>query len=130
MEPRRRPIPARTIVVEAAVGFLRSQQHALQRGLESAVDDDVVAEVAAGHDASHEAWTSTLLAVREHAPDDVVQLVVALFGFHSRVVRGLVDEESLRGSGPAETGVRRILADQVAQMTDDAVARLGALSDS
>ena len=129
MEPRRRSIPARRVVVEAAVSFLRSQQHELQRGLAHATDDEVVAEVTRHHDTSREAWTSTVVALRAHAPEDVIESVVALFGFHNRVARGLAEEASLRQEGPIEVGIRRILADQIEMMTDETVALLEALPD-
>lgn len=117
-------IPVQRVVVEAASAFLRSQQDLLRRGLEEAGDDTVVAEVADRHDASHESWLSTIAALREYAPAEVTDQVLDLYAFHGRVAGGLAGERSLRLPGPVETGVRRILADQLDQLTDRAVAAL------
>jgi hypothetical protein len=123
-------IPVQQVVVEAATTFLRSQQQLLRRGLDEAGDDAVVAEVTAGHDASHEAWLSTISALRDHVPAAVTDEVLDLYGFHGRVAGGLAGERSLRLPGPIETGVRRILADQLDQMTDRVVATLEDLADA
>jgi hypothetical protein len=127
LEPRRSAIPARRVVVAAAVSFLRSQQRLLSGGLAGATDDRVAADVARRHDSSHEAWLSTIAALREHVPEEVADQVVALYGFHGRVAGGLAGEQSLRLDGPIEAGVRRILADQLGEMTDQAVAVLETL---
>ena len=108
--------PAR-IVVQAAVTFVQSQRDLLRSGLEGATDDEVVADVSRRHDASHEAWIATVASLRQHLAEPVVASVVGLYGFHGRVAGGLAGERSLRLEGPIETGVRRILADQLDQMT-------------
>lgn len=120
-------IPAREVVVAAATTFLRSQQSLLRSGLEHATEPHVADEVARRHAASTEAWASTVAVLGEHVPGHVVTRVVELHGFHARVAQGLADEESMRASGPIETAVRRLLADQLDQMTDRCVGLLEAL---
>lgn len=130
VEPERSAIPARRVVVTATVSFLRSQQELLQGGLARATDESVVADVTRRHDASHEAWLSTISALRDHVPEHVSEQVVTLYGFHGRVAAGLAGEQSLRLEGPIEEGVRRILTDQLDQMTEQAISMLKALPET
>ena len=124
MEARGTHLSAQRLVVQAAVAFLEGQRDLLRTGLEGATDDAVVADVTRRHDASHEAWVSTVGALRGHVGEDVVQQVIDLYGFHGRVAGGLAGERSMRLAGPIETGVRRILTDQLDQLTHQAVEQL------
>ena len=127
---RRPRIPAGRVVADAAVSFLRSQQDLVDHGLRHAGDKQAVDDVVRRHTAAAEAWVSTLAAVEQHAPEYVTEQVSSLYSFHGRVVRGLAEEASLRGDGAIEVGVRRILADQLAQLTDEAVTALDRLPDT
>ena len=124
MEARGAQLSAERLVVQAAVAFLQGQRDLLRSGLDGATDDAVVADVTRRHDASHEAWVSTVGALRGHVSEDVVQQVIDLYGFHGRVAGGLAGERSMRLPGPIETGVRRILSDQLDQLTHQAVEQL------
>lgn len=121
VEPQQSPLSAHRLVVEAAVSFLESQRTLLRHGLDHAADDEMVELVTDRHDASHEAWVSTVAALRTHVPDDVTERVIELYGFHGRVAGGLAGERSMRLEGPIETGVRRILADQLDRMTEQVI---------
>lgn len=121
---RRPPPPGRQVVMDAAVSFLDGQRRLLRSGLDDPTDDAVVADVARRHEAAHEAWVSTVAALRDHVDDEVIQHVIDLYGFHGRVAGGLAGERSIRLEGPIEAGVRRILADQLDQMTERVIVEL------
>lgn len=124
VERRRPSASARHVVIDAAASFLDSQRHLLRTGLEQATDEGVVADVVRRHEAGHEAWVSTVAALRDHVDDDVIQQIIDLYGFHGRVAGGLAGERSLRLEGTIEEGVRRILADQLDQMTTRVIEQL------
>lgn len=117
---------SRRLVLEAAASFLDAQRRLLRSGLDHATERTVVADVTRRHEAAHEAWVSTVAALRDHVDEDIVQQVIDLYGFHGRVAGGLAGERSLRLEGPVEVGVRRILGDQLDQMTERVLTQLRA----
>lgn len=128
--PSNAGMSASGIVAQATATFLESQRDLLLHGLKHACDDDLVRAVTARHDASHEAWVSTVATLRRHASPAITDSVIELYGFHGRVAAGLAGEQSLRLDGPIETGVRRILADQLDSMTAAACSLLKTLSQA
>lgn len=126
VDPRRPSASGRQVVIDATASFLDSQRRLLRSGLDDATDDALVDDVVRRHEAAHEAWVSTVAALRAHVDDELIQQVIDLYGFHGRVAGGLAGERSMRLEGRIEEGVRRILADQLDQMTARLVERLRA----
>lgn len=115
------------LVAQATTAFVRSAEHMLRDVLERVAEPDAMSWITAEIAGGDEAWRSTLAAADEHLPAEVAAKLDELAYLHARIRRGLLDEPSMRAAGPLETGMRRILADQVTQLTDEVVDDLAHL---
>ncbi|HWH32472.1 MAG TPA: hypothetical protein VNU01_07355 [Egibacteraceae bacterium] len=109
---------------EAAALFLRAQASWLRRGLRLAEDPVEVGIVLGTHDSSHESWVELIAAVERSAGAPAAGVVSALYGFHGRVVGSLERDMDLRLDAAVQAQVRRMLADRLTEMTEQAVALL------
>jgi hypothetical protein len=110
----------------AAALFLRAQASWLRRGL-ALVDDAIeVGVVLRTHDASHEAWVDTIAAVERALGGEAAQKLALLYGFHGRVAGSLERGVALFVDEDVRAQVRRMLAERLTALTEEAVANLAA----
>lgn len=109
---------------DAAELFVRAQSSWLRQGLARACDPAAVGIVLAAHDASHESWLSLISAVEQRAPGDAARALSTLYAFHGRVAGTLERGPDNRLSAAVAAGVRRLLEERLAELTDAAVTAL------
>lgn len=110
----------------AAAMFLRAQASWLRRGLRLVSDAVEVGIVLGTHDASHESWVDMIAAVERALGDDATQKMAQLYAFHGRVAGSLERGMDLRLDEAVRTQVRRMLADRLTELTEEAIAALTA----
>jgi hypothetical protein len=119
-----RAVESDSLDAPAAAAFLRAQASWLRRGLRLATDPSEVGSVLGTHDASHGSWVSLIAEVERLVGDDAAQQVSQLYGFHGRVVGSLERGLDLRLDAGVQAQVRRMLAERLTQLTDEAVGAL------
>jgi hypothetical protein len=110
----------------AAATFLRAQASWLRRGLRLVGDAVEVGLVLGTHDASHESWVDLIAAVERALGEEAAQKLSQLYAFHGRVAGSLDRGMDLRLDEGVRAQVRRMLADRLTELTEEAVAALTA----
>lgn len=110
----------------AAAMFLRAQASWLRRGLRLVGDAVEVGLVLGTHDASHESWVDMIAAVERGLGDEAAQKMAQLYAFHGRVAGSLERGMDLRLDETVRIQVRRMLADRLTELTEEAIAALTA----
>lgn len=104
--------------------FLRAQASWLRRGLRLADNPTEVGLVLGTHDASHESWVALIAEIERTLGAEAAGTVAQLYGFHGRIVGSLERGMDLRLDTTIQGQVRRMLADRLTQMTEEAIAVL------
>lgn len=110
----------------AAAMFLRAQASWLRRGLRLVGDAVEVSLVLGTHDASHESWVDLIAAAERALGKDAAQKLSQLYALHGRVAGSLDRGMDLRLDEAVRAQVRRMLADRLTELTEEAVAALSA----
>ena len=110
--------------IGAAEMFVRAQSSWLRQGLTRGCDPTAVGIVLAAHDSAHPSWLCLIAAVEERVGPDAAGALCTLYTFHGRVVGALERGPDNRLSAAVAAGVRRLLEERLAELTDAAVDAL------
>ncbi|HVM13338.1 MAG TPA: hypothetical protein VM287_03310 [Egibacteraceae bacterium] len=107
---------------EAAELFLRAQTSWLDMGLAWACDATAVGIVLTSHDDAHPSWLALIAVAHDTLGAAAGQALADLYAFQGRVAGVLHRGPDPRLSPTISGGVRSLLSDRLAQLTDAAVA--------
>lgn len=116
------PHTAAGLAAAEGVVFLRRQQALLLRQLGDA-DRDAGA-LPAPRPAAHAEWLALIAVAGDECGREAADRVARLYEYHGRVAGSLERQRQLPLPPPASQNLRRLLADRLSELTDDAAAGL------